>query len=95
MAVFNVTEALSYLGRTVLVDTYCHEDGESIRSLVNVVGVVIPVAGVYEHPHFMVINVSEPQSYPDELFWDRIIFIRPMANRGRRSDSVQNDGAHG
>lgn len=78
MAVFDFTEAVSLVGRTVLVELAWDDEPDSYWSCVCVVGVVFSVPGVYEHPHFMVFSVGSKPTYPNELFWADIKTIAPV-----------------
>lgn len=89
MAVFDVTEAVAYLGRTVLIELVWDDDPEPLWCVVQIAGVVLALEGVYEHPHFMVFNVSRPQTYPDEMFWSDIRTIRVLENRRNRSSKLR------
>lgn len=89
MAVFDVTEAVAYLGRTVLIELVWDEDPEPHWCCVHIAGLVLGLQGVYEHPHFMVFSVAKPQSYPDELFWSDIRTIRVLENRSNRSSKLR------
>lgn len=89
MAVFDVTEAVAYLGRTVLIELVWDEDPEPYWCCVHIAGLVLGLQGVYEHPHFMVFSVAKPQSYPDELFWSDIRTIRVLENRSNRSSKLR------
>lgn len=78
MAVFDVTEALSYLGKTITVDltvSYPDEPVETCSYVVHVLGVVLALKGVYEFPHFLCVNALNPRPFPDEMFWDDITRI--------------------
>lgn len=89
MAVFDVTEAVAYLGRTVLIELVWDEDPEPHWCCVYIAGLVLGLQGVYEHPHFMVFSVAKPKSYPDELFWSDIRTIRVLENRRNRSSKLR------
>lgn len=93
MAVFDVTEACGYLGKTVLVELVFDDpdDGQIvIWSFVQIAGVVLALEGVYQHPHFMVFSASECQQYPDEMFWSdirtiKVLDARSMSRKNRRT----------
>lgn len=71
-------EAVLLLGTTALVELVWDDDPESLWRLVHIVGVVIALQGVYEHPHFMVFSASGGQIYPDEMFWSDIRTLRVL-----------------
>lgn len=85
MANFDVTEAVSYLGRTVLVELVWEEDPEPFWVCVHVVGVVLALEGVYSDPHFLVFRAGQPQRYPDEMFWENIRTFLPLERAARKS----------
>ncbi|WP_104097863.1 hypothetical protein [Stutzerimonas kunmingensis] len=66
------SEAVSLLGKTVLVELIWDDDCEPLWCCVQIAGIVLELEGTYAHPHFMVFSVSNPQSYPDEMFWSDI-----------------------
>ena len=78
MAVFNVTEAMDLVGRTVLVELAFPDDPETSWGCVRIVGVVFAQDGHYDAPHFMVFNAFFPRPYPDELFWSDINSVLPL-----------------
>jgi len=85
MAVFDVTEACGLLGKTVLVELVWldEETGEpnDMWCCVNIVGVVLTLKGVYEHPHFLVMDFARPWPTPHEMFWDNIRTMRVLDAR--------------
>jgi hypothetical protein len=86
MAVFDVTEALSYLGKTVLVELAFDDpdDGHFQHwCCVHIVGVVLALEGVYDHPHFMYLDLVNPSSYPYEMMWEDIRTVRVLESRTR------------
>ncbi len=81
MAVFDVTEAVSYLGRTVLVELVFDDErpeSEPTRCVVRIAGVVLALEGVYDWPHFLVFDAVCPGVHPEEVFWSDIQSIRPL-----------------
>lgn len=84
MAVFDVTEALSYLGKTVLLETTFSDPAEGLCrdwSIVHIVGVVLALEGVYSDPYFLYLDSVNPSSYPYELWWKHITTIRVLESR--------------
>lgn len=65
-------KAVLLLGKTALVELAWDDDPEPLWCLVHIVGVVLALQGVYEHPHFMVFSASGGQTYPNEMFWSDI-----------------------
>lgn len=78
MADFDFTEAVSFLGRTALVELRCYGFQETFWCCVRIAGVVFSMPGVYEHSHFMVFSMGAEQRFPDELFWSQIESIIPI-----------------
>lgn len=78
MAVSNVTDPLSYLGKTVLIELVWDEDPEPWWGVVRIVGVVLEDPGFWSHPYFMVMSYFQPQSHPDEMFFDSVRTIRVL-----------------
>lgn len=78
MAVFDFTEAVSFVGRTVLVELVCDDEPGSTWYCVFVAGVVFSVPGVYEHPHFIAFPMGSKSAFPDEFWWSDIKTIAPM-----------------
>lgn len=90
MAVFDVTEALSYLGKTVLLETTFHDPDEGVCrdwSIVHIVGVVLALEGVYSHSHFLYLDAVNPSSYPYELWWEHITTISPLKKTTRKKST--------
>lgn len=90
MAVFDVTEAVSYLGKTVLIELVWDEDPEPLWCIVRIAGVVLSLEGVYEHPHFMVFSVARPQTYPDEMLWSDIRTIKVIKPKSGTRKASRN-----
>lgn len=78
MAVSNVTDPLSYLGKTVLIELVWEEDLEPWWGVVRIVGVVLEDPGFWADPYFMVMSYFQPQSHPDEMFIDNVRTIRVL-----------------
>ncbi|WP_044871456.1 hypothetical protein [Pseudomonas sp. LFM046] len=72
MAEYDFPSATSLIGRTVLVELSWPDDPISVWSCVHIVGVVLSLEGVYEHPHFLTMDIDEPQPFPNEMFWSNI-----------------------
>lgn len=94
MANYTVPEALSFLPSTVWVEVFLDDpdDGRFHRwSCVRIVGVVLPLPGVYEHGHFLGFDLFNPDLYPCEYMWSDIVSILPATVRnGRRSSERAN-----
>lgn len=75
------SQAVSLLGKTVLVELSWDDDPESLWCFVHVVGVVLALEGLYEHPCFMVLSVAKPQAHPEEMFWSNIRTLQVLEQR--------------
>ena len=91
MANYTVPEAAAYLGSTVWLEI-AFDDPEcgSFHEwrCVQVVGVVLALPGVYDHPHFLGFDVFSPGQYPEEAFWSDIVSItstKPTRHNPARS----------
>lgn len=92
MAVFNVTDAVSYLGKTVLVHLGSYDPDCGLFELsccLQIVGVVLALEGVYEHSHFLAFDVGHPDKYPTEVFWDDIKSIQVLQAFKSKGKSVR------
>lgn len=76
MAHFDLPTAIALLGKTVEVELTWEEDPQPLLCRTRIVGLVIGVPGVYEHPHFLTVDIDEPSRYPEELFWSQIRRLR-------------------
>ncbi|WP_271409370.1 hypothetical protein [Pseudomonas sp. Q1-7] len=86
MADFNTPTALSLLGRTAMVELVWDDDPRPLWVCVHILGVVLRLDGVYEHPHFLTMDVHELEPFPNEMFWTNIRRLYPLRWR---------DGARG
>lgn len=74
----DAAHALAYMGKTVLVELQWDDEPRSYWYRVHVVGVVLPMAGVFDEAYFMTKAVDGPSPYPDELFFSDIRSIRAI-----------------
>lgn len=72
MADFDLPGATALIGKYVLVETQCESDSAPELCCMQIVGVVPPLAGVIEHPHFLAMDLLMPSRFPEELFWHNI-----------------------
>ncbi|HCF4361059.1 TPA: hypothetical protein NIE75_003753 [Pseudomonas aeruginosa] len=87
--------ALTYLGKTVLVELVWEQAPEPLWCLLHIVGVVLALEGVYSDPYFLVIDANSERDYPNEMFWSDIRTIRVMRHRDRQgSGNVLDRIAH-
>lgn len=77
--------ALSYMGQTVLIELVWDSDPEPMWVFKHIVGVILPVEGVYSHAYFMAVGVADTEPEPVELFFSDIRTIRAIRHRDRHS----------
>ncbi|MCP1620141.1 MULTISPECIES: hypothetical protein [Pseudomonadaceae] len=70
--------AFDYLGQTVVMELRWDDQPESIWRIYHVLGLVAPMAGVYETGHFLVLDAVNGGDFPDEIFWDTIRTLLPL-----------------
>ncbi|NYH74510.1 hypothetical protein FHR27_003120 [Pseudomonas flavescens] len=85
--------ALAYLGQTVLVELMWDDQLEPLWQCVQVVGVVLPVVGVWAHGYFMVMGVAGASPFPDEVFFSDIRTLRVVRLDGRAEERAQVPGS--
>lgn len=94
-AAVQASTAAAYVGQTVLLELVLEDEPESIWYCLHIVGVVLPMPGVFEDGYFLAINAASPQRYPDETFFTDIRTIRVMRHRDRHgSGNVLGQIAH-
>ncbi len=81
--------ALAYLGQTVLAELVWDDQLEPLWQCVQVVGVVLPVEGVWAHGYFMVMSVAGASPFPDEVFFSDIRTLRVVRLDGRAEERLQ------
>ncbi|MCY1373509.1 hypothetical protein D9M69_607910 [compost metagenome] len=47
----------------------------------HIVGVVMPLEGIYDHGHFMVLSGLSPEPFPNEVFWSNIHSMTTLQRR--------------
>lgn len=75
--------AVSYIGKTALMELRWDAEPESSWQLMHIVGVVLPMEGVYEHACFMAVYFDTTDPYPERVFFTEIRTIRAMQHRDR------------
>lgn len=87
--------AVSYIGKTALMELRWEAEPESSWQLMHIVGVVLPMEGVYEHACFMAVYFDTTDPYPERVFFTEIRTIRAMRHRDRHgSGNVLGRIAH-
>lgn len=79
---FDAAAALSCLGQTVLMELVWEGDPQTLWGYYHIVGVVMPVEGIYDHGHFLVLSAVSLEPFPTEVFWSN---IRSMTTLHQRS----------
>ncbi|MGE6793455.1 hypothetical protein ACQKFS_15700 [Pseudomonas guineae] len=75
--------AFSYIGKTVLVELVWNDDPEPLWRFKHIVGIVLPVSGIFENAYFMTMDTNGLDPFPNEMFFENIRTIRVMQYRDR------------
>jgi hypothetical protein len=75
--------ALTYLGKTVLLEQGWRQEPDSFWQCMHIVGVALPIEGICKHAYFLVVEVSNDQQHPNEVFFADIRTIRVIRHRDR------------
>jgi len=75
--------AISYIGQTVHLGLRCDDEPEPMCQLMHIVGVVLPMEGVYEHACFMAVYFDTSDPYPERVYFTEILTLRAMQHRDR------------
>ena len=75
--------AVSYIGKTALLELRCGDEPEPMWQVMHIVGVVLPMEGVYEHACFMAVYFDTSDPYPERVFFTEILTLRAMQHRDR------------
>ncbi|MCI0918119.1 hypothetical protein JNA64_13150 [Pseudomonas stutzeri] len=81
----DVANVQHYIGQTVFVELHWDDEPESFWQCLNVVGVVLPMEGVYQHAYFLTMSLPSDSPYPNEVFFSDIRTIRVIRHRDRHS----------
>lgn len=79
----DLDNALTYLGKTVLVELVWDDEPESFWQCMHIVGAVLPMEGVYKKAYFLTFEVSGKSQFPNEVFLSDIRTIRAVRHRDR------------
>ena len=74
-------QALSFLGHTVLARLARDDEPGAFWRCYHIVGVVVPVEGIYEAGHFLVMDALEGGRFPEEVFWCDIHSLKTLDQR--------------
>ncbi|WJN58674.1 hypothetical protein [Pseudomonas sp. SO81] len=81
----DAASALPYLGQFVLIELRWDDEPESHWICAHIVGLVLPVTGIYEQSYFLAFNAAEDSRFPNEVFFSDIHTIRAIRHRDRHS----------
>lgn len=73
--------ALAFLGQTVLVELRWDGDDEMLWRCYHIVGVVLPVPGIFEHGYFLIMPFDGSEDLPLEVYFDSINAIQTIRDR--------------
>ena len=76
--------AVSYIGKTAIMELRWDAEPESSWQLMHIVGVVLPMEGVYEHACFMAVYSDTADPYPERVFFTEIRTIWAVQHRDRQ-----------
>jgi hypothetical protein len=79
----DLATALTYLGKTVLLEQGWQQEPESFWQCMHIVGVVLPMEGICKHAYFLAVEACNDQKHPNEVFFADIRTIRVIRHRDR------------
>lgn len=90
MAVTNLTDALPFLGKRVLIQLEFDDDGELYRrwSIVRIGGVMLEIDALWHAPYFLGFETGCSDRFPNEYFWSDIRSITVIPDSRLRTRSV-------
>ena len=77
--------AVGFLGQTVLMELYWEDEGERRWRCYHVIGLVLPVPGVFEDGYFLTMPFEGGHEYPLEVHFHLIQTARVIHGRDRHS----------
>ncbi|MCY1292210.1 hypothetical protein D9M69_538870 [compost metagenome] len=77
----NAVTATSLIGQTVMVELVWEQDPKTIWRRFHIVGVVMPLEGLVEEGHFLVLSALQPERFPHEVFWSNIRTLTTLHRR--------------
>lgn len=89
----NAATAMSLIGQTVMVELILQDEPEVLCRCFHIVGVVVPLEGLVEEGHFLVLNGLQPERFPSEVYWSDIhslttLHRRPLAGSNQLSPAL-------
>ncbi|QMV64629.1 hypothetical protein VUJ49_06100 [Pseudomonas berkeleyensis] len=79
----DASNAFGYIGQTVLVELAWDGEPHSFWYCLHIVGVVLPIPGLYEQGYFLTLKMDGEDQFPNEVFFTNIRTIRAMRYRDR------------
>ena len=79
--VFDPVTAVGFIGQTVLVELRWDGDDEMLWRCYHIVGVVLPVPGIFEHGYFLIMPFDGSEDLPLEVYFDSINAIQTIRDR--------------
>ncbi len=79
--VFDPVAAIGFIGQTVLVELRWDDDNEMLWRCYHVVGVVLPVPGVFEDGYFLTMPFDGSEDLPVEIYFNSIHTLRVIRDR--------------
>lgn len=79
--VFDPVTAIGFIGQTVLMELRWDDDNEMLWRCYHIVGVVLPVPGVFEQGYFLIMPFDGGEDLPLEVYFDSINTIRCIKDR--------------
>ncbi len=77
----NAAIATSLIGQTVMMELVWEQDPEPLWRCFHIVGVVVPLEGLVEEGHFLVLNALQEEQFPNEVFWSDIRTLTTLHRR--------------
>ena len=79
----DASNAYQYVGQTVLVELAWDDEPHPFWYCLHIVGLVLPIPGIYEQAYFLTLKMDGQDQYPNEVFFSDIRTIRAMRYRDR------------
>ncbi|MCY1462247.1 hypothetical protein D9M71_800030 [compost metagenome] len=76
-----------------MVELVLEDEPESLWRCFHIVGVVMPIEGLIQEGHFLVLSALKPERYPSEIFWSDVqsmttLHRRPLAGSDQLSPAL-------
>jgi hypothetical protein len=77
----NAATATALIGQTVMAELILEDEPESLWRCFHIVGVVVPVEGLVQDGHFLVLNALQPERFLSEVYWSDIHSLTTLHRR--------------